>query len=132
MLESREERPDYRQGEIRVRASAKAGGRTREVSGAVFGREPRIIAVDGVRLDLPPRGVLLLTRHKDQPGVLGQIGSILGRYQINIQRLELAPGREGTSEPAHGYLTLHPEPGPAVLDALRSLEALEELQLLRL
>jgi D-3-phosphoglycerate dehydrogenase len=49
-----------------------------------------------VRLDLPPRGILLLTRHKDQPGVLGQIGSILGRYQINIQRLELAPGREGT------------------------------------
>src|SRR5262249_42224769 len=51
VLESREERPDFRQGELRVRASEKTGGRTREVSGTVFGREPRIIAVDGVRLD---------------------------------------------------------------------------------
>jgi D-3-phosphoglycerate dehydrogenase len=132
VLESREERADFRQGEVTVRASEKAGGRTQRVAGAVFGREPRIIAVDDVRLDLPPRGVLLLTRHKDQPGVLGQIGSILGRYQINIQRLELAPGREGTSEPALGFITLNQEPAPAVLEALRSLGAIEDVQLLRL
>src|SRR5262249_5202790 len=116
--------------QIRVRASEKAGGRAHAVAGTVFGREPRIIAVDDLRLDLPPKGVLLVTRHKDQPGVLGQIGSILGRYQINIQRLELAPGENGSA--AHGYLTLFPEPGPAVLEALRSVPAIEELQLLRL
>jgi D-3-phosphoglycerate dehydrogenase len=132
VLESREERPDFRGGEITVRATEKAGGRAYRVSGAVFGREPRIIAVDDVRLDLPPRGILLVTRHQDKPGVLGQIGSILGRYQINIQRLELAPGREGTNESAHGFLTLHTEPGPPVLEALRTLEAIEELELLRL
>ena len=130
VLESREERPDFRNGEVSVRASEKAGGRSHRVAGAVFGREPRIIAVDDLRLDLPPQGVLLVTRHKDQPGVLGQLGSILGRYQINIQRLELAPGSEGTS--AHGYLTLAPAPSPVVLEALRSIPAIEELQLLRL
>src|SRR5262245_23620960 len=131
VLESIEERPDFRSGEVSVRASEKAGGRAHRVAGAVFGREPRIIAVDDLRLDLPPRGILLVTRHKDQPGVLGQIGSILGRYQINIQRLELAPGATD-GEAAHGYLTLSPEPGPAVLEALRSVPAIEELQLLRL
>ena len=41
-----------------------------------------------------------------------------------------APGAEGAS--AHGYLTLFPEPSPAVLEALRSVPAIEELQLLRL
>jgi D-3-phosphoglycerate dehydrogenase len=131
VLESHVERPDFRGGEIRVRASERAGGKSLHASGAVFGREPRIVEVDGLRLDLVPRGVLLLTRHKDQPGVLGQIGSILGRYEINIQRLELAPGR-GADAAAHGYLTLSPEPSPAVLAALRSVPAIEELQLLRL
>ena len=130
MLESREERPDFRGGELAVRATEKAGGQAHTVAGTVFGREPRITAVDGLRLDLVPKGVLLVTRHKDQPGVLGQIGSILGRYQINIQRLELAPASAGAA--AHGYLTLSPEPGPAVLEALRSIPAIEELQLLRL
>jgi D-3-phosphoglycerate dehydrogenase / 2-oxoglutarate reductase len=131
VLESREERPDFRNGEISVRASEKAGGLSHRVSGAVFGREPRIVSVDDLRLDLPPRGVLLVTRHKDQPGVLGQIGSILGRYQINIQRLELAPGAEPGAS-AHGYLTLSPEPPEAVLEALRNSGAIEELQLLKL
>jgi D-3-phosphoglycerate dehydrogenase len=131
VLESRNERPDFRSGEMSVRASEKTGGRTLHVSGAVFGREPRIVEVDGVRLDLPPRGILLMTRHRDEPGVLGQIGSILGRYEINIQRLELAPALVGSPE-AHGYLTLTPEPGEAVLEALRSVPAIQELQLLRL
>ena len=131
VLERREERPDFRGGEISVLASEKAGGRSLTVAGAVFGREPRIVAVDDLRLDLPPKGVLLVTQHKDQPGVLGQIGSILGRYQINIQRLELAPGLSAGAS-AHGYLTLSPEPGEAVLEALRSSGAIEELQLLRL
>ncbi len=132
VLQTQEERSDFRQGEITARASEKAGGTARVVAGAVFGREPRLIQVDGVRLDLPLRGVLLLTRHQDRPGVLGQIGSILGRYHINIQRLELAPGREGTDEPAHGFLTLLPEPPPAVLEAIRSSGSIEELQLIRL
>ncbi|MSR61046.1 MAG: phosphoglycerate dehydrogenase [Planctomycetes bacterium] len=131
VLESREERPDFRGGELSVRATEKAGGKAHTVAGTVFGREPRITAVDGLRLDLVPKGVLLVTRHKDQPGVLGQIGSILGRYQINIQRLELAPASDAGAA-AHGYLTLSPEPGPPVLEALRSIPAIEELQLLRL
>jgi D-3-phosphoglycerate dehydrogenase len=130
VLESREERPDFRGGEISVRASAKAGEPGRRVAGTVFGREPRIIAVDGLRLDLPPRGLLLVTRHRDEPGVLGQIGSVLGAHHINIQRLELAPGKDDAD--AHGYLTLSPEPSEAVLDALRAIPAIEELQLLRL
>jgi len=130
VLESHEEQPDFRNGEVRVRASERAGGKEHRIAGAVFGHEPRITSVDDLRLDLPPRGVLLVTRHKDQPGVLGQIGSILGRYQINIQRLELAPGEAGAT--AHGYLTLSPEPSGAVLEALRSVPAIEELQLLRL
>ena len=79
-----------------------------ELAGAVFGREPRIIRIDDVRLDLPPKGILMMTRHQDRPGVLGQIGSILGKHQINIQRLELAPSADGG--PAHGFLTLTPEP----------------------
>lgn len=132
VLESREERPDFRGGEITVRATEKSGGKTHHVSGTVFGREPRLFAVDEERLDLTPRGVLLITRHEDQPGVLGQIGSLLGRYQVNIERLELSPGKQGTQEPAMGFLTLGSEPAPAVLEALRTMPAIVGLELLKL
>jgi D-3-phosphoglycerate dehydrogenase len=132
VLESREERPDFRLGEITVRATEKSGGKAHHVSGTVFGREPRLYAVDDERLDITPRGVLLITRHEDQPGVLGQIGSLLGRYQVNIERLELSPGKPGTKEPALGFLTLGAEPGPAVLEALRSMPAMVGIEILKL
>jgi D-3-phosphoglycerate dehydrogenase len=130
VLESQEERADFRQGEITVRATERAGGAVHMLAGAVFGREPRIIRVDDVRLDLPPKGTLLMTRHLDRPGVLGQIGSILGKHQINIQRLELAPSDDGG--PAHGFLTLSPEPGNAVLEEIAALESMTQVHLIKL
>ena len=130
VLESQEEHADFRQGQITVRATERAGGAVHELAGAVFGREPRIIRIDDVRLDLPPKGTLLLTRHQDRPGVLGQIGSVLGKHQINIQRLELAPGADGG--PAHGFLTLHPEPSAPVLAEIAGLESMAEVQLIKL
>ncbi len=129
LLESAEAEAPYRQGEIRVRATERAGGKTCAVAGTVFGREPRIIGVDDIRLDLPPKGYLLITRHQDRPGVLGQIGTLLGKFDVNIQRLELGPTPNG---PAYGFLTLGGEPNSEVLDAIRSLDAIEEAQLLRL
>jgi D-3-phosphoglycerate dehydrogenase len=118
----------YRQGEIRVRAIERAGGKTCSVSGTVFGREPLIVEVDEIRLDLPPRGHLLITRHQDRPGVLGQLGTLLGQHDVNIQRLELGPTEKG---PAYGFLTLGKRPPPHVLEAIRALEAIEEAQLIQ-
>jgi D-3-phosphoglycerate dehydrogenase len=132
VLHGQESRGDFAQGVISVRATERTGGRVRQAAGTVFGRQPRLIEVDDMRVDLPPSGVLLLTHHHDRPGVLGQIGSLLGRHDINIQRLELGPAGEDSKATAHGFLTLSPEPPDAVLEALRALDAIEEIEVLRL
>ena len=102
------------------------------VAGTVFGRDPRITRIDDCYLDLPPRGLLLLTRHRDQPGVLGQLGTLLGKHSINIRRLELGPPKHDESGLAYGFLTLQGRPDEAVLSEIRELEAVEEVQLLHL
>jgi D-3-phosphoglycerate dehydrogenase len=122
----------YRHGEIKARASAKAGGASHVVKGAVFGREPRIVRIDGVHLDLPPKGPLLLTRHADAPGVLGRIGTILGAHGVNIRRVELGPPSDERDGLAAGFLTLYDEPAPEVLEELRALEPIRSLDLVRL
>jgi len=64
-----------------------------EISGTLFGKtEPRIVQIGRVSLDAIPSGYALVLRNYDKPGVIGNIGSLLARYQINIARFQL--GRE--------------------------------------
>ena len=131
VLESQEEGGRYPQGIIRVRATQRAGEASQELVGTVFGREPRLVRIDDVYVDLPPKGPILVTRHRDVPGVVGQIGTLLGRHDINIQRLELGPA-DRPEDLATGFLTLYGAPPPDVVAEIGEIDAIEEVQLLRL
>ena len=55
------------------------------VCGTLFaGDDPRIVQVDGYRVDAIPHGHMLVTRNHDEPGVIGLIGTVLGDHDINI------------------------------------------------
>jgi D-3-phosphoglycerate dehydrogenase len=55
------------------------------VSGTLFtGKEPRLVSIDGYRVDALPHGNMLVARNDDVPGVIGLIGSVLGEYGVNI------------------------------------------------
>ncbi len=65
-----------------------------EIAGTLFGKtDPRVVSIGGVRLDAIPAGYVLVVRNTDKPGVIGNIGSLLGRYSINIGQFQL--GRKG-------------------------------------
>jgi D-3-phosphoglycerate dehydrogenase len=48
-----------------------------------------IMEVDGFTLNSPLVGDVLITHHHDQPGVIGSIGTILGRYDVNIAGMQV-------------------------------------------
>jgi D-3-phosphoglycerate dehydrogenase len=55
------------------------------VCGTLFaGDDPRIVQIDGYRVDAIPHGHMLVARNHDEPGVIGLIGTVLGDYGINI------------------------------------------------
>ncbi|ARS91799.1 phosphoglycerate dehydrogenase [Natrarchaeobaculum aegyptiacum] len=55
------------------------------VEGTLFaGDDPRIVRVDGYRVDAIPHGKMVVTRNTDEPGVIGLIGSVMGEYDVNI------------------------------------------------
>jgi len=55
------------------------------VCGTLFaGDEPRIVRVDGYRVDAIPHGHMVVARNADEPGVIGLIGSVMGDYDVNI------------------------------------------------
>ncbi|MBI3780441.1 MAG: phosphoglycerate dehydrogenase [candidate division NC10 bacterium] len=69
---------------------------TSEVAGTLFSRrEPRVIRIDEFRLEAIPEGYLLIFSNLDVPGVIGTIGTLLGKHQVNIAGMSLGRERPG-------------------------------------
>jgi D-3-phosphoglycerate dehydrogenase len=104
----------------------------RWVEGAVFnGSEPRLVLVDGIGVEAPLGGTMIVIRNNDQPGVIGEVGSITGKHGVNIANFAL--GREGTR--AIGVVIVDEsadKPVPnAVLEDLRKVKAVNEARIVR-
>lgn len=61
-----------------------------EIWGTIFERKyPRLVRIGNVYLDAIPEGSMIVIHNIDQPGVIGHIGTTLGRHDINIARFQL-------------------------------------------
>ena len=122
----------FRLGQIKVRASSKGGSESHLVAGTMFGVEPRLVRIDGVHLDLRPQGTLLLTHHRDAPGVLGELGTILGRHSVNIRRVELGPEGDNGNDLARAFLSLDKQPAPGVLAEISAMDSMQSVRVVHL
>jgi D-3-phosphoglycerate dehydrogenase len=97
-----------------------AGGAT-HVAGTLYGKQdaPRIVAIDGYIVDLPPSSHMLVVRNEDTPGMIGRVGTILGDGGVNIDELDLGRGPLGDA-PLMVLSTSTPVP-PAVVTQLRAV-----------
>lgn len=107
-----------------------AGG-SRTISGALFGgMHPRIVQVSKYHMDVDPSGIVLVMLNKDTPGVIGQIGSILGQHQVNIGEWRLGRAEKGGD--ALSFVNLDSYPPADVIAELKGVEAVVKLEVLTL
>ncbi|HEY9908825.1 MAG TPA: phosphoglycerate dehydrogenase [Thermosynechococcaceae cyanobacterium] len=60
------------------------------VSGSLLGEdEIRITSVDEFPVNVPPNRHMLFTLHRDVPGIIGAIGSLLGNFNVNIASMQV-------------------------------------------
>ncbi|RTZ58307.1 MAG: phosphoglycerate dehydrogenase, partial [Gammaproteobacteria bacterium] len=91
---------------------------------------PRFVQIDNFRVYVEPEGILLVFENKDLPGVIGKIGNILGKFNINIAGFKL--GREKKGGRAIGVLNLD-EPAPQeALELLRQIPEIISLKQVKL
>jgi len=71
-------------------------GNVIKISGTVFEDTiQRIVEIDDYALDLEQKGILILFKNNDEPGVIGQVGSIIAKYNINISDFRLGRNKDG-------------------------------------
>jgi len=87
--------------------------------GTFFGspNNPRIVRLYSQSVEIPVTGTLLLLNNSDKPGIVGHLGTLLGRNNVNIASMSL--GRDTAGGMALTVLSLDTVPSQAVLDELK-------------
>ena len=110
-----------------------SSGASHATATVIHGEQPRLLEFDGIDVEAPLEGTLLVCRNIDVPGVIGKIGTILGEYGVNIANFALGRDRSGV-KPVHALAVVQVDPPvpPAVLEALLKIEALLEVKVVKL
>ena len=95
-----------------------AGGIT-SIAGTASAGGARLVEIDGYEVDAVPAGSLLLTQHRDVPGMVGRIGTVLGEAHVNISAMQVS--RNSIGEDAAMILSID---RPADADTVARLRAI--------
>jgi D-3-phosphoglycerate dehydrogenase len=132
IVESRSTRPRHFTSLVSLKLHTSDGERWAE--GTVYApNNPRLVSVRGVNVEAPLAGTMLIICNDDQPGVIGEVGTILGRQGVNIANFAL--GRNETG--AVGVVNVDEEATTAgaleaAMGAIRQIAAVRDAWLVRL
>lgn len=92
-----------------------SGDQKISAGGTLYGsrRQPRIVRVNSHPVEIVPEGVLFFMTNKDRPGIVGYLGTLMGRHNVNIASMSLSRDIEGGR--ALTVLNLDSVPPPEML-----------------
>jgi D-3-phosphoglycerate dehydrogenase / 2-oxoglutarate reductase len=97
---------------------------------------PRLLQVDGIDVEAPLERNLIYLRNRDVPGVIGKVGTILGKESINIANFSLGrlSANEDSSQPREAIAVVHVDGSvpDKVLAKLRKIPAVHSAKAVRL
>ena len=132
IIESRSARARHFTSLVSLKVLTSGGERW--VEGTIFEpNSPRLVSARGVTVEAPLAGTILMIANDDQPGVIGEVGTILGRHSVNIASFALGRSEAG----AVGVVNVDadkssPEALDAAMEAIRNVPAVREAWVIRL
>jgi D-3-phosphoglycerate dehydrogenase len=114
---------DFAGGSLQL--SSKGGNGNHTVTGAVFADgELRITTIDEFPVNVAPSRHMLFTRHRDMPGIIGHLGSVLGEHNVNIASMQV--GRRIVRGDAVMVLSLDDPLPPSLLATIHAINGIQE------
>ena len=108
------------------------GDKVASAGGTFFGSpdNPRIVRVQSQPTEIVPFGVVLLLRNADRPGMVGYLGTLLGRHKVNIASMSLS--RDTAGGQALTVLNLDSVPPREVLDEIQKDPDISNVKVVKL
>jgi D-3-phosphoglycerate dehydrogenase len=107
------------------------GDHVHRAAGTLFGRSmPRLVQLEGHRLEAYLDGTLLIFMHEDVPGIIGNVGTAFGGTGVNISQMTV--GRAAPGGDAIGVLSLDQEPSEDSLSKVRTCEGIHSAKVCKL
>jgi D-3-phosphoglycerate dehydrogenase len=104
-----------------------ANGDVHQMAGVLHGkREPRIVVIENFAIEVVPEGEMLVVANIDTPGVIGNIGSLLGSRGFNISRMQW--GREKRGGKAISVVSIEPAGTSEILNEMKLLPNVLSIQ----
>lgn len=112
---------------VRVKSDKEANA----IAGTIFiKRDPRIVKINDFYVEAMPAGCMLVIYNRDVPGIIGEIGTILGRNRINISAMSF--GREKPGESAITVLNVDSEVPRDVLEEIKKADNISGVTMIKL
>ena len=100
------------------------------VAGTFFGSTPRIVKINGKHVEAKPEGVVFLLENRDRPGIVGHVGTLMGKHGVNIASMSLSRNEAGGQ--ALTVLNLDSVPGDALIKELIAEGDIKSAQVVKL
>lgn len=102
-------------------------------AGTTFGTEfLRLVRLGNFQLDAYLDGLLLVYRHRDVPGLIGAIGTVFGKHQVNISHMALGREKKEPGGDAVAVLNLDNAPSQAAIDEVLAHPDVTGVEVIRL
>ena len=93
---------------------------------------PRVVSIDGIALETQLDGTVLYLRNNDQPGVIGHVGTTLGRHGVNIATFALGRREAKSGAEAVSLIRLDGDVQESILEPVRQHSAITQAKLIHL
>ncbi len=105
---------------------------TNSAAATFFGspNNPRIVRINEMHVEAAPSGVLLTFINKDRPGIVGEIGTLLGKHKVNIASMSLSRNTIGGE--ALTVLNLDSVPPPEAMEEIGQERDIHDVKVVEL
>ena len=100
------------------------------VAGTFYGKSARIVHIAGHNVETSPSGRFLFVENDDRPGMVGEVGTILGRDKVNIADMSLSRLKPGST--AYMVVRVDSEPSEAARQEIKSHAAIQMAKFVQL
>lgn len=111
-----------------IRVTVVTEKRTRTVAGTLFADKPRIVEVNGIKLEAGLGAKTLYVNNDDKPGFIGSLGNVIGKAGINIAYFHL--GRNEDAKEAIALVVVDQAVPAAVMKEIEGLASVKQVKLL--